>query len=51
MIQYQTAIFYAQYFQMNDKSQKLEGINMWFIIEIMSFYGYILSAVIFIFEQ
>jgi hypothetical protein len=27
---------------------KMSGINLWFIIEILSFYGYILSAVIFI---
>ena len=30
---------------------KLTGINTWFIIEILSFYGYILSAVAFIFES
>lgn len=29
---------------------KLTGINCWFFIEIMSFYGYILSAWAFIFE-
>ena len=27
---------------------KMNGVNTWFIIEILSFYGYILSAVIFI---
>ena len=27
------------------------GINLWFIIEILSFYGYILSAIAFIFEN
>ena len=27
---------------------KMKGINLWFIIEIWSFYGYILSAVTFI---
>jgi hypothetical protein len=30
---------------------KLTGINTWFIIEILSFYGYILSAIVFIFEN
>jgi hypothetical protein len=29
---------------------KLTGINTWFIIEILSFYGYILSAILFIFQ-
>ena len=32
-------------------SMKLSGINTWFIIEILSFYGYILSAIVFIFEN
>jgi hypothetical protein len=32
-------------------SCKLKGINTWFIIEILSFYGYILSAIVFIFES
>ncbi len=27
------------------------GINTWFIIEILSFYGYIFSAIIFIIEM
>ena len=27
---------------------KLKGMNVWFIIEILSFYGYILSAIFFI---
>jgi len=30
-------------------SKKLVGINVWFIIEILSFYGYILSAILFIY--
>ena len=30
---------------------KLTGINTWFIIEILSFYGYILSAIVFIFQS
>jgi len=30
-------------------SEKLVGINVWFIIEILSFYGYILSAILFIY--
>jgi hypothetical protein len=30
---------------------KLTGLNAWFIIEILSFYGYILSAIFFIFEK
>ena len=28
--------------------RKLIGMNVWFIIEILSFYGYILSAIFFI---
>lgn len=31
-------------------AHKLTGINTWFIIEILSFYGYIMSAILFIFE-
>lgn len=35
---------------MNSPSEsKLTGINTWFVIEILSFYGYILSAIAFIF--
>lgn len=34
---------------MNSESDtKLTGINCWFVIEILSFYGYILSAIAFI---
>ena len=52
IFQYQGTIFYAQYFQMkSDHKYKLTGINTWFIIEILSFYGYILSAVAFIVEN
>jgi hypothetical protein len=36
---------------MNTVEHKMSGLNLWFIIEILSFYGYIVSAVIFIFEQ
>ena len=51
IFQYQATIFYAQYYQMNSPNEKkLTGINGWFIIEILSFYGYILSAVVFIYE-
>ena len=50
IFQYQGTIFYAQFFQMTSRpSCKLKGINTWFIIEILSFYGYILSAMVFIF--
>ena len=52
IFQYQGTIFYAQYYQMNsDPASKLTGINTWFIIEILSFYGYILSAIAFIMEN
>ena len=34
----------------SDPAVKLTGINCWFFIEIMSFYGYILSAWAFILE-
>ena len=32
---------------MNSRKYKLVGINMWFMIEILSFYGYILSAAVY----
>ena len=51
IFQYQATIFYAQFYQMNCKTNKLEGLNLWFIIEILSFYGYIMSAIWFIFES
>jgi len=35
----------------SEVSHKLTGLNMWFIIEIMSFYGYITSAVWYIAES
>ena len=35
----------------SDPAVKLTGINCWFFIEIMSFYGYILSAWAFIIES
>ena len=31
--------------------RKMSGMNVWFIIEILSFYGYILSAMLFIIEH
>jgi len=36
---------------MNSIDNRLTGINTWFIIEILSFYGYIFSAVLYIFEH
>ena len=33
---------------MNSRVNRVSGINTWFIIEILSFYGYVGSAVIFI---
>ena len=52
MAQYQCSIFYAQWYQMNDKSDdKLTGLNVWFIIEIITFYGYIISAIWFLAES
>jgi hypothetical protein len=33
----------------SESSHKLTGINTWFVIEILSFYGYIFSAICFIF--
>ena len=49
IFQYQSTIFYAQYYQMKvPTDDKMNGINLWFLIEILSFYGYILSAMIFI---
>ena len=44
---YQGVIFLAQYQQMNEEpKEKMNGINTWFLIEIFSFYGYIISAII-----
>ena len=34
-----------------DVATKMNGINTWFIIEIFSFYGYILGAIIYIFTN
>ena len=53
IFQYQTTVFYAQYVQINTPASegKLTGLNMWFIIEILSFYGYILSAIYYIAES
>lgn len=49
IFQYQATIFYAQRYQMSAcSSEKLRGINIWFLIEILSFYGYIFSAIIYI---
>lgn len=51
IFQYQATIFYAQLFQtMSPEETKFRGINTWFIIEILSFYGYLFAAVIFIVE-
>ena len=35
---------------MTSQTNKLTGLNLWFIVEILSFYGYISSAIWFIFE-
>lgn len=52
IFQYQATIFIAQHYQMNSAPEKkMDGINTWFIIEILSFYGYILSAVIFVVQS
>ena len=49
IFQYQVTIFYAQYTQINSPSAvKLQGMNIWFIIEILSFYGYISSAMFYV---
>ena len=47
IFQYQTTIFYAQYIQCNCVDGKLTGLNQWFIIEILAFYGYIASAMLY----
>jgi len=59
IFQYQVTIFYAQYVQINYKADisqgkiggKLTDMNVWFLIEIMSFYGYIFSAIYYIAEN
>ena len=48
--QYQATIFLAQYHQVNSDTTELVGFNLWFTIEIVSFYGYLFAAIIFIFE-
>jgi hypothetical protein len=35
----------------SDDNNKMRGLNVWFIIEILSFYGYITSAMWFILES
>lgn len=52
IFQYQGTIMLAQLHQSNSPtSGKFNGVNTWFIIEIISFYGYLLSAMIFILEN
>ena len=36
---------------MNSITDRVTGVNTWFIIEILSFYGYIFSAVLFILQH
>ena len=48
---YQTTIFQAQYHQMASNVISLTGYNLWFTIEIVSYYGYITSAMLFIFDN
>ena len=36
--------------QMHSSDKELKGYNLWFTIEILSFYGYLFSAILFIFE-
>jgi len=35
----------------SDNSNKMKGLNIWFIIEILSFYGYVISGMWFIAES
>ena len=35
---------------MHSEVKELKGYNLWFTIEILSFYGYLFSAILFIFE-
>ena len=51
IFQYQVTIFMVQYFQMKSSVVVLKGYNLWFTIEIISFYGYILSAILYIIEN
>lgn len=44
-------MFEVQYFMMKTHSTVLRGYNLWFTIEIISFYGYIFSAILYIFEN
>ena len=36
---------------MTCSERKMSNMNLWFIIEIMSFYGYILAAMFFLLER
>ena len=36
---------------MNSVTNRVTGVNVWFLIEILSFYGYIFSAILFIFTN
>ena len=48
---FQITIFYCQMHQMNSKAVFLEGYNLWFTIELLSFYGYMGAACLFILER
>lgn len=48
---FQATIFYAQCYQMESDAILLEGYNLWFTIEIITFYGYITAAILYIFES
>lgn len=49
---YQGSIFYtqSQFFKAEDAcSEQMPNLHKWFLVEIITFYGFIISAVLFIF--
>lgn len=51
IFQYQMTVFLAQYHQSRQDKLELDGYNLWFTIEIISFYGYLIAAILFILEE
>lgn len=47
----QSTMFYTVFHQLHNKSVLLQGYNLWFTIEILTFYGYMVGSIIYIFER
>ena len=50
IFQYQFTVFMIQFHQMKFGAAHLMSYELWFTIEILSFYGYILSAMFYTLE-